>query len=100
MRKITRVGVTFLAVGWAMAGGCGGVSGPPHPRLIPGGGLGDGDVDGYLFVYATDDDTRVVIPSATVRVGASNAASPCTATTDATGLASFTKDDCPALKGA
>ncbi len=99
MRKITRVGVTFLAIGMAAVTGCGGVSGPPKPRLIAGGGLGDGDIDGYLFVYATDDDTRAAIPNATVRLGASSAASPCLATTDATGLASFTADTCPGLKG-
>jgi hypothetical protein len=99
MRNPQRVGVTFLAVGLVTALGCGGVTGPAKPRYIPGGGVGDGDIDGTLFVYVADEDARTVLPGATVRVGASNAASPCTATTDGTGLASFTSETCPGLKG-
>jgi hypothetical protein len=96
MKKLLSVGVTFVAgVGLL---GCGGVSGPPMPRLIPGGGLGDGAIDGHLYVHVADEDTRAAIPDATVRVGA-GAASPCTAFTDVTGLASFTPETCPGLKG-
>jgi len=90
------IGVTFLTV---VSMSCGGVSGPPMPRLIPGGGIGDGAVNGTLHVHVTDDDTRAVIGSATVRVGESAAPSPCQATTDSTGLASFEPENCPSLKG-
>jgi hypothetical protein len=90
------IGVTFLTV---VTISCGGVSGPPMPRLIPGGGIGDGAVNGTLHVHITDDDTRAAVGSATVRVGESAAASPCQATTDSTGLASFEPENCPSLKG-
>jgi hypothetical protein len=97
MRKRLTVGVTFLAgVGLL---GCGGVSGPPAPRLIPGGGLGDGAIDGYLHVHVTDEDSRAPIAGATVRVGAAAAASACAVVTDGSGLASFTPDTCPGLEG-
>ncbi len=91
------IGVTFLTV---VTISCGGVSGPPMPRLIPGGGIGDGAVSGTLHVHVTDDDTRAVIGSATVRVGESAAPSPCQATTDSTGLASFEPENCPVAEGA
>jgi hypothetical protein len=83
----------------AAAFGCGGVSGPPAPRLIPGGGVADGKVDGNLYVHVTDEETREVISSASVRVGDSSDPTPCVLVTDSTGLAKFEPDGCPGLKG-
>ena len=94
MQKL--LGFTWLA---AAAIGCGGVSGPPMPKLIEGGGVADGKVNGTLFVYAIDDETRAVMASASVRVGDSSDPAPCTGLTDSTGLAKFQQDNCPGLKG-
>jgi hypothetical protein len=80
---------------------CGGtaVTGPPTPRLIEGGGLGDGPIMGGLNVHVTDDDTRAPVSGATVRVGGSSDPSACTATTDSTGLAIFVAKTCMLLNG-
>jgi hypothetical protein len=80
---------------------CGGttVSAPPAPRLIPGGGAGDGPIAGHLFVHVTDDNTRAPVAGAAVRVGESAASSPCLASSDSTGLASFDSAACPMLGG-
>jgi hypothetical protein len=94
MRKL--FGFTWLALA---AIGCGGVSGPPEPKIIEGGGVADGKVSGNLFVYAIDEETRGVMSSASVRVGDSADPSPCTGLTDSTGLAKFQSDNCPGLKG-
>jgi hypothetical protein len=59
------------------------------PRLIPGGGIGDGPINGALNVYVIDEDTRNVLSSAAVRVGGAAELSPCQALTDSTGLARF-----------
>lgn len=67
----------------------GGDAGPAGPRLIPGGGVGDGTINGALNVYVIDEDTRNVVSSAAVRVGAADALEPCLALTDSTGLARF-----------
>ena len=61
----------------------------PSPRLIPGGGIGDGPIRGKLNVYVIDEDTRNVLSSASVRVGAADELEPCVALTDSTGLARF-----------
>jgi hypothetical protein len=53
---------------------------PPPPRLIEGGGIGDGPIEGVANVYVIDDATRDPISGATVRVGDASG------TTDATGL--------------
>lgn len=58
--------------------------GPAGPRVIPGGGIGDGPIDGVAYVYVIDDATRQPISGATVRVGTLDG------TTDADGL--FTAD--------
>jgi len=80
--------------------GCGGGGGsPPVPHLVPGGGIGDGNISGLLNVYVTDDDTRAPVASAAVRVGASADPAPCTATTDSTGLAVFNSMSCASLHG-
>jgi len=92
------VGLTAAAVTTAAA--CGGVeSHNVAPRLIPGGGVGDGAVSGQLNVYVTDDQTRAPVAGASVRVGASAATAPCTALTDSTGLALFAEPTCPSLRG-
>ena len=96
MRRLLSFIFTGLAV---TAFGCGGVSGPPAPRMIPGGGVADGKVSGNLFVYVIDEETRAVMSSATVRVGDSSDPSPCQVVTDSTGLAKFQADNCPGLKG-
>ncbi len=53
---------------------------PPPPRIIEGGGIGDGPIEGVANVYVIDDATRDPIAGATVRVGEVEG------TTDATGL--------------
>lgn len=52
----------------------------PPPRVIPGGGIGDGPIDGVVNLYVIDDATRTPIAGATVRIGTIDG------TTDATGL--------------
>ena len=52
----------------------------PAPRVIAGGGIGDGAIDGVVNLYVIDDATRLPISGATVRVGGIDG------TTDATGL--------------
>lgn len=41
----------------------------PAPRVIPGGGIGDGAIDGVVNLYVIDDATREPISGAEVRVG-------------------------------
>jgi hypothetical protein len=55
----------------------------PDPRVIAGGGIGDGDIDGLVNVYVIDNVTYQPIADATVEVGGSQA------TTDDTGLVIF-----------
>jgi len=74
------------------AGACGGGNPLPSktdPRMIPGGGIGDGPLHGALNVYVIDEDTRNVLSSAAVRVGAADEQEPCNGLTDSTGLARF-----------
>src|SRR5947199_5218060 len=52
----------------------------PPPRVIAGGGIGDGAIDGVVNLYVIDDATRMPVSGATVRVGGMDG------TTDATGL--------------
>jgi hypothetical protein len=52
----------------------------PPPRVIPGGGIGDGPIDGVVNLYVIDNATRAPISGATVRVGSVDG------TTDSTGL--------------
>jgi hypothetical protein len=83
-----------------LAAGCGDVAKPiTMPRMIPGGGIGDGKIDGTLNVYVVDEDTRAPVSSAGVRVGASADPAACTGTTDSTGLVVFDGQNCPSLKG-
>ncbi len=71
--------------------GGGGADGPPgvndvEPSLIAGGGVSSGAIGGEVNVYVIDAETEQPIAGATVRVGAADAASPLTGTTDSTGL--------------
>lgn len=52
----------------------------PPPRVIPGGGIGDGAIDGVVNLYVIDDATRTPISGAAVKVGDLEGS------TDATGL--------------
>jgi hypothetical protein len=52
----------------------------PDPRVIAGGGIGDGPIDGVVNLYVIDDATRDPIEGAEVSVGS------ITGLTDATGL--------------
>ena len=87
----------FLVVATAI--GCGGVDGPAAPRLIPGGGVGDGAINGTLYVHVTDEETRAAISSANVRVGDAADPAPCEVLTDSTGLAKFQPDSLPGAHG-
>jgi hypothetical protein len=74
-------------------GGADGGSNPvPPPHLIPGGGIADAPIRGTLNVYVTDEDSRNVLSSAAVRVGAADEIEPCQTLTDSTGLARFAAD--------
>jgi hypothetical protein len=50
------------------------------PRIIPGGGIGDGPINGVVNLYVIDDATRMPISGAAVQVGTVNG------TSDSTGL--------------
>ena len=76
-------------VGGGGGTGAGGAAGALGPRLIPGGGIGDGPIKGSLNVFVIDEDTRNLLSSAAVRVGAASELEPCQALTDSTGLARF-----------
>lgn len=86
----------LLAVCAATACGNTSVSGPPAPRLIEGGGVGDGPIAGgvNVNVYVIDDDTKKPVSGAAVRVGGSSDPMACSQTTDSTGLALFTSATC------
>ena len=64
-------------------------SSQPAPRVIAGGGIGDGSIDGVLNVYVIDNDTYQPITDATVEVGTTDQ------TTDDTGLVMFQNLDGP-----
>src|SRR5665647_1275244 len=75
--------VTALIPGCGDDGGGSNVDAPPvhpPPRVISGGGIGDGPIDGVANVYVIDDATRMPVSGATVRVGTAEG------TTDAAGL--------------
>jgi hypothetical protein len=66
---------------WLFAAACGGGN-DVDPRVIPGGGIGNGAIDGEVNVAVIDDDDEP-IAGATVRVGETEK------TTDADGFATF-----------
>jgi hypothetical protein len=82
-----------------VAAACGDVSKPAGPRVIEGGGIGDGKITNTLFVHVMDEDSRQPVSSASVRVGSASATAPCELLTDSTGLATFDATNCPMLKG-
>ncbi len=62
--------VSLCVVPLTLAAGCGGDDvNDPEPRLIPGGGLGDGSINGVLNVYVIDGDSDEPIADAVVYVG-------------------------------
>jgi hypothetical protein len=67
----------FLVIGTAACGNS------PDPRLIKGGGVGDGAIDGLVNVYVIDNDTYAPIVDATVEIDAKDQQ------TDDTGLVIF-----------
>jgi hypothetical protein len=73
----------ILASVLVAAAACGGGGGGDDPRVIPGGGVGDGPIDGVVNVYVIDADTDAGIAGAMVSVGGVEAM------TDSTGLAVF-----------
>lgn len=64
--------------------GCGDDGNNANPRLIAGGGVGDGSIDGKVNVHVIDTSTDEPIAGATVGIGEVEK------TTDANGLAVFT----------
>ena len=75
------------AVPLVLFAACGG--GPPDPRVIPGGGVGDGEIDGTVNVYVIDEATDAAIVGATVDIAGTQQI------TDDTGLAVFEDVDGP-----
>lgn len=67
----------FLVIGAAACGNS------PDPRLIKGGGVGDGAIDGLVNVYVIDNDTDAPIVDATVEIAGKDQQ------TDDTGLVIF-----------
>jgi len=57
-----------VGLGLGVVIGCGGDD-PVAPRVIPGGGIGDGAIDGRLNVHVIDGRTDAPIAGATVLVG-------------------------------
>ncbi|HEY5937459.1 MAG TPA: hypothetical protein VIU61_22590 [Kofleriaceae bacterium] len=80
MRSPILVAVAMCACGNDHAINDDGGSGNPAPRVISGGGIGDGPIDGVVNLYVIDDATRAPIAGAEVKVGDR------AGTTDATGL--------------
>ena len=70
---------TFLCLAFLTAA-CGN---SPDPRVIKGGGVGDGDIDGLVNVYVIDNITYAPIADATVDIAGKQQ------TTDDTGLVIF-----------
>ncbi len=68
----------------------------PDPRLIEGGGVGDGAINGRVNVYVVNSDTDEAIINATILIGEPDVAEPMEGTTDSDGL--FSLDD-GSLKG-
>lgn len=79
----------------AFGASCGGKN-LAEPELIPGGGVGSGEIDGRLNVFVVDAEDDSPIAGATVRVGEPSDAAPLTGTTDSMGLVVFESD---ALEG-
>jgi hypothetical protein len=74
-----RLSIVRLIVPFALAA----CSNDVEPRVIAGGGVGDGEIDGRLNIYVLDNDTKAPIVNASVDVGAKHGM------TDAQGLVTF-----------
>lgn len=57
-----------LIVPMSVLAACGGGGNHPDPHVIPGGGVGDGAIDGEVNVYVIDADTDAPVTTATVGV--------------------------------
>jgi hypothetical protein len=75
MRALATIGL-----GFGLLGAC---SNDVDPRVINGGGVGDGEIDGEVNVYVIDSRTDEPVAGATVSIGETNK------TTDAKGLVTF-----------
>jgi hypothetical protein len=75
--RIAVLRLGYLIVGAAACGNS------PDPRLIKGGGVGDGAIDGVVNVYVIDNDTDAPIIDATVEIAGKDQQ------TDDTGLVIF-----------
>ncbi len=81
MRSFTLLALATIGCGSSTGSGPDAYTGNhPPPRVIAGGGIGDGAIDGVVNLYVIDDLTRQPVAGATVRVGGMDG------TTDATGL--------------
>ena len=68
--KISTPGTSlFLAMALSALGACGSDINDAPPRLIPGGGIGDGAILGLVHVTVIDGDTDQPIGNAAVRLG-------------------------------
>jgi hypothetical protein len=73
--------VLALLFSGTLAAACGGGGHDVDPRVIPGGGVGDADIDGEVNIYVLDDVTGDPVEGAAVHVGDT-----VTGETDADGL--------------
>jgi len=73
-----------------LGGACGGGGlHDPQPRLIPGGGVGDGAVKGVVHVHVIDARDGTPLEGARVRTDIDGGKAPVEGTTDASGLVSL-----------
>jgi hypothetical protein len=97
-RLLVGVGAPVVCLGLVLAAACGGGQtlgqndagpGGTPPRLIGGGGAGDGPLAGVLHVYVIDAWSRAPITAAHVRVDPPDGTAPLEGAVDAAGLVSF-----------
>lgn len=95
MRTISLLALFMSATLW-FGSGCGDdPKNTPDPRLIPGGGIGDGAINGRINIYVIDGDTDEAVINATVSIGEPDV-NPTEGATDSDGLFSLDSDS---LKG-
>ncbi len=81
----------FILAAMIVAGACGDSKNDADPRVIPGGGVGDGSINGKLNVYVLEAYSDDPIANAEVSVGEPGE-TPLTGTTDSSGLYTFAGD--------